>query len=97
MTTEERLHRLEGIVEGIMVTLPDRITALENRITSLEARMDLLRQELKGEIGALENRLQEQINSLRHELKGDINTALNRIMLYFTGLAVLLAILTLWR
>jgi cell division protein ZapA (FtsZ GTPase activity inhibitor) len=95
MTTEERLHRLEGIVEGIMVT--HRITALENRITSLEARMDLLRQELKGEIGAVENRLQEQINSLRHELKGDINTAPNRIRLYFTGLAVLLAILTLWR
>ena len=69
-----------------MVTLPDQITALENRITSLEARMDLLRQELKGEI-----------QSLREELKGDINTALNRIMLYFTGLAVLLALLTLWR
>ncbi|MBW6394664.1 hypothetical protein KZX47_05790 [Thermus sp. SYSU G05001] len=86
MTTEERLHRLEGIVEGIMVTLPDQITALENRITSLEARMDLLRQELKGEI-----------QSLREELKGDINTALNRIMLYFTGLAALLALLTLWR
>ena len=69
-----------------MVTLPDQITALENRITSLEARMDLLRQELKGEI-----------QSLREELKGDINTALNRIMLYFTGLAPLLALLTLWR
>ncbi len=69
-----------------MVTLPDQITALENRITSLEARMDLLRQELKGEI-----------QSLREELKGDINTALNRIMLYFTGLALLLALLTLWR
>ncbi|WP_253718346.1 hypothetical protein [Thermus scotoductus] len=48
--------------------------------------MDLLRQELKGEI-----------QSLREELKGDINTALNRIMLYFTGLAPLLALLTLWR
>ncbi|WP_253704821.1 hypothetical protein [Thermus scotoductus] len=35
--------------------------------------------------------------SLREELKGDINTALNRIMLYFTGLAPLLALLTLWR
>ena len=69
-----------------MVTLPDQITALENRITSLEARMDLLRQELKGEI-----------QSLREELKGDINTALNRIMLYFTGLALLLALLTLRR
>ncbi|ETN88487.1 hypothetical protein TNMX_06375 [Thermus sp. NMX2.A1] len=67
-----------------------------------------MRQELKAEMGSLEGRLGEQMASLRQELKGDmaslrqelkadINTALNRLMLYFSALAVLLALLTLWR
>jgi uncharacterized protein YicC (UPF0701 family) len=68
MTVEERLYKLEGIVEGVMAVLPDRVSALE-------ARMDLLRQEVKAEI----------------------NTAFNKAILYFTGIAVVLGILTLLR
>ena len=90
MTTEERLYKLEGIVEGVMATLPERITSLENR-------MDLLRQELKGDIAGLRQELKGDMASLRQELKADINTALNRLMLYFSALAVLLALLALWR
>ncbi len=123
MTTEERLYKLEGIVEGVMATLPERITSLENRMDLLrqelkgdiaglrqefKGEMAALRQEFKAEMAALEGRLGEQMASLRQELKGDmaslrqelkadINTALNRLMLYFSALAVLLALLTLWR
>jgi hypothetical protein len=46
MTTEERLYKLEGIVEGVMAVLPERVSALEHR-------MDLLRQEVKAEIAGL--------------------------------------------
>ncbi len=46
MTTEERLYKLEGIVEGVMAVLPERVSALEHR-------MDLLRQEMKAEIAGL--------------------------------------------
>ncbi|MDT7910437.1 MAG: DUF1640 domain-containing protein, partial [Thermus sp.] len=46
MTVEERLYKLEGIVEGVMAVLPDRVSALE-------ARMDLLRQEVKAEMASL--------------------------------------------
>jgi hypothetical protein len=28
MTTEERLYKLEGIVEGVMAVLPERVSAL---------------------------------------------------------------------
>ncbi|MFN4073618.1 MAG: DUF1640 domain-containing protein [Thermus sp.] len=101
MTTEERLYKLEGIVEGVMATVPERITALENRMDllrqELKGDMVSLRQELKGEIAALRQEFKAEMASLRQELKGDINTAINRMMLYFTGLAVLLALLTLWR
>jgi phosphoglycerate-specific signal transduction histidine kinase len=79
MTVEERLYKLEGIVEGVMAVLPDRVSALE-------ARMDLLRQEVKAEMA-----------SLRQEVKAEINTAFNKAMLYFTGIAVVLGILTLLR
>jgi Mg2+ and Co2+ transporter CorA len=49
MTVEERLYKLEGIVEGVMAVLPDRVSALE-------ARMDLLRQEVKAEINTAFNK-----------------------------------------
>jgi len=50
MTTEERLYKLEGIVEGVMATLP-------GQITSLEGRMELFRQEVKAEINPAFNKL----------------------------------------
>ncbi|KGQ22750.1 hypothetical protein [Thermus filiformis] len=97
MTTEERLYKLEGIVEGVMATLP-------GQVASLEQRMDLLRQELRAEIAALRQEMnglrqemEEKFNSLRQEVKAEINTALNRLMLYFTALAAGLALLTLFR
>lgn len=105
MTTEERLYKLEGIVEGVMATLP-------GQVTSLEGRVDLLRQEVKAEIGDLRREVEEKFNGLRQELKGEIqslrqemaglrqevkaeiNTAFNKLMLYFTAVAAALAILT---
>jgi F0F1-type ATP synthase membrane subunit b/b' len=96
MTTEERLYKLEGIVEGVMATLPDRVSSLEHR-------MDLLRQEVKAEIAGLKQEMREdiarldaKIDALRQEVKAEINTALNRLMLYFTALAAALALLTLF-
>ena len=101
MTTEERLYKLEGIVEGVMATLP-------GQVTSLEVRVDLLRQEVKAEIGGLRREVEEKFNGLRQELKGEIqslrqevkaeiNTAFNKLMLYFTALAAALAVLTFLR
>ena len=65
MTTEERLYKLEGIVEGVMATLP-------GQVTSLEVRVDLLRQEVKAEIGALRREVEEKFNGLRQEVKAEI-------------------------
>ena len=101
MTTEERLYKLEGIVEGVMATLP-------GQVTSLEVRVDLLRQEVKAEIGGLRREVEEKFNglrqeltgeiqSLRQEVKAEINTAFNKLMLYFTALAAALAVLTFLR
>mgnify|MGYP003344486450 CR=1 FL=1 len=64
MTTEERLYKLEGIVEGVMATLP-------GQVTSLEGRVDLLRQEVKAEIGALRREVEEKFNGLRQEQGGN--------------------------
>jgi phosphoglycerate-specific signal transduction histidine kinase len=97
MTVEERLYKLEGIVEGVMAVLPDRVSALE-------ARMDLLRQEVKAEMASLRQEVRAEISGLRQEMAGlrqemkaEINTAFNKAMLYFTGIAVVLGILTLLR
>jgi len=101
MTTEERLYKLEGIVEGVMATLP-------RQVASLEQRTELLRQELRAEIAGLRQAMEEkfdrlrqevkaEIADLRQEVKAEINTALNRLMLYFTALAAGLALLTLFR
>ncbi|KGQ21358.1 hypothetical protein [Thermus filiformis] len=90
MTTEERLYKLEGIVEGVMATLP-------GQVASLEQRMELLRQELRAEIANLRQEVKAEIAGLRQEMKAEINTALNRLMLYFTALAAGLALLTLFR
>jgi type VI protein secretion system component VasF len=90
MTTEERLYKLEGIVEGVMTTLP-------GQVASLEQRMELLRQELRAEIADLRQEVKAEIAGLRQEMKAEINTALNRLMLYFTALAAGLALLTLFR
>jgi hypothetical protein len=97
MTVEERLYKLEGIVEGVMAVLPDRCAALE-------ARMDLLRQEVKAEMASLRQEVRAEISGLRQEMAGlrqemkaEINTAFNKAMLYFTGIAVALGILTLLR
>ncbi|WP_448568889.1 DUF1640 domain-containing protein [Thermus sp.] len=65
MTVEERLYKLEGIVEGVMAVLPDRVSALE-------ARMDLLRQEVKSEISGLRREMEEKFNGLRQEVKSEI-------------------------
>ncbi|RTH32147.1 hypothetical protein CSW37_12520 [Thermus scotoductus] len=86
MTTEERLYKLEGIVEGVMATLP-------GQVASLEGRMELFRQEVKAEIGGL----RQEMVGLRQEVKAEINPAFNKLMLYFTALAAALAILTFLR
>jgi len=97
MTVEERLYKLEGIVEGVMAVLPDRVSALE-------ARMDLLRQEVKAEMASLRQEVRAEISGLRQEMAGlrqevkaEINTAFNKAMLYFTAIAVVLGVLTLLR
>jgi hypothetical protein len=86
MTTEERLYKLEGIVEGVMAVLPERVSALERR-------MDLLRQEVKEEISGL----RQEMAGLRQEVKAEIGNALNKAMLYFTALAAVLALITFLR
>jgi predicted nucleic acid-binding Zn-ribbon protein len=65
MTTEERLYKLEGIVEGVMAVLPERVSALEHR-------MDLLRQEVKAEIAGLRQEVKAEIAGLRQEMKAEI-------------------------
>jgi hypothetical protein len=57
-----------------------------------------LRQEVRAEIAGL----RQEMAGLRQEMKAEINTAFNKAMLYFTGLyftgiAVVLGILTLLR
>jgi len=61
MTTEERLYKLEGIVEGVMTTLP-------GQVASLEQRMDLLRQELRAEIAALRQEMKAEIHTALNRL-----------------------------
>jgi phosphoglycerate-specific signal transduction histidine kinase len=97
MTTEERLYKLEGIVEGVMAVLPERVSALEHR-------MDLLRQEVKAEIAGLRQEmkaeiagLRQEMAGLRQEVKAEIGNALNKAMLYFTALAAVLALITFLR
>jgi len=123
MTTEERLHKLEGIVEGVMATLPGQVASLEQRMELLrqELRAEIgdlrqemkaeiaglrqemkaeiagLRQEVKAEIADLRQEMKAEIAGLRQEMKAEIHTALNRLMLYFTALAAVLALLTLLR
>jgi hypothetical protein len=101
MTVEERLYKLEGIVEGVMAVLPDRVSALEARMDLLrqevKAEMASLRQEVRAEIAGLRQGMEEKFNGLRQEVKAEINTAFNKAMLYFTGIAVVLGILTLLR
>ncbi|WP_367182963.1 hypothetical protein [Meiothermus sp.] len=65
MTKEERLLKLEGIVEAVVRLLPERIT-------SLEGRLEAFRQELTGEIQALRGESKEEIAALRQEMKGEI-------------------------
>ena len=50
--------KLEGIVEGVMAVLPERVSALEHR-------MDLLRQEVKTEIAGLRQEMKAEIAGLR--------------------------------
>jgi phosphoglycerate-specific signal transduction histidine kinase len=97
MTTEERLYKLEGIVEGVMAVLPERVSALEHR-------MDLLRQEVKAEIAGLRQEmkaeiagLRQEMAGLRQEVKAEIGNAFNKAMLYFTALAAVLALITFLR
>ncbi|MGC8876664.1 DUF1640 domain-containing protein [Thermus sp.] len=112
MTVEERLYKLEGIVEGVMAVLPDRVSALEARMDLLrqevkaeiaglrqEVRAEIggFRQEVKGELAGLRQEMEEKFNGLRQEVKAEINTAFNKAMLYFTAIAVVLGVLTLFR
>ncbi|MDW8358558.1 MAG: DUF1640 domain-containing protein, partial [Thermus sp.] len=66
------------------------------------------RQELRGEIQALRGETRQRITvlrqemergiaALRQEVKAEINTPFNRLMLVFTGLGVVLPLLTLLR
>ncbi|MCS7219560.1 MAG: DUF1640 domain-containing protein [Thermus sp.] len=61
MTTEERLLKLEGMVEAVVRLLPERIASLENRL-------EAFRQELKGEIHALREEVRQEVASLRGEV-----------------------------
>jgi len=112
MTVEERLYKLEGIVEGVMAVLPDRVSALEARMDLLrqevKAEIAGLRQEVRAEIAGLRQEMEEKFNGLRQEVraeiaglrqevKAEINTAFNKAMLYFTAIAVVLGVLTLFR
>ncbi|MCS7219323.1 MAG: DUF1640 domain-containing protein, partial [Thermus sp.] len=59
-----------------------------------------LRGELREEIASLRgemNTLRGEMATLRQEVKAEINTAFNRAMLVFTGLAVILGLLTFLR
>ncbi|MCX7850923.1 MAG: DUF1640 domain-containing protein, partial [Thermus sp.] len=56
MTTEERLLKLEGMVEAVVRLLPERMASLENRL-------EAFRQELKGEIQGLRQELKAEINT----------------------------------
>jgi len=108
MTTEERLYKLEGIVEGVMAVLPERVSALEHRMDLLrqevKAEIAGLRQEVKAEIAGLRQEVKEEISGLRQEMAGlrqevkaEIGNALNKAMLYFTALAAVLALITFLR
>jgi Mg2+ and Co2+ transporter CorA len=108
MTTEERLYKLEGIVEGVMAVLPERVSALERRMDLLrqevKAEIAGLRQEVKAEIAGLRQEVKEEISGLRQEIAGlrqevkaEIGNALNKAMLYFTALAAVLALITFLR
>jgi len=108
MTTEERLYKLEGIVEGVMAVLPERVSALEHRMDLLrqevKAEIAGLRQEMKAEIAGLRQGVKEEISGLRQEMAGlrqevkaEIGNALNKAMLYFTALAAVLALITFLR
>jgi phosphoglycerate-specific signal transduction histidine kinase len=76
MTTEERLYKLEGIVEGVMAVLPERVSALEHRMDLLrqevKAEIASLRQEMKAEIGGLRQEMEEKFNGLRQEVRAEI-------------------------
>ena len=76
MTVEERLYKLEGIVEGVMAVLPDRVSALEARMDLLrqevKAEMASLRQEVKAEISGLRQEMEERFNGLRQEVRAEI-------------------------
>lgn len=61
MTTEARLYKLEGIVEGVMATLP-------GQVASLEGRIELFRQEVKAEIGGLRQEVKAEINPAFNKL-----------------------------
>jgi ABC-type phosphate transport system auxiliary subunit len=108
MTTEERLYKLEGIVEGVMAVLPERVSALEHRMDLLrqevKAEIAGLRQEVKAEIAGLRQEmkaeiagLRQEMAGLRQEVKAEIGNALNKAMLYFTALAAVLALITFLR
>jgi Mg2+ and Co2+ transporter CorA len=59
----------------------------------MEERFNGLRQEVRAEIAGL----RQEMDGLCQEMKAEINTAFNKAMLYFTGIAVVLGILTLLR
>ena len=79
MTVEERLYKLEGIVEGVMAVLPDRVSALE-------ARMDLLRQEVKAEMASLRQEVRAEISGLRQEMEEKFNGLRQEVRAEIAGL-----------
>ncbi len=123
MTLEDRLTKLEGIVEATLKLLPDRVAALEAEVRGLrqemraevqglrqevKAEVEGLRQEMRAEVQGLRQEIQAalqelgqeqraEIQALRQEMHTLVNTAFNRLMLLFTGVAVILALLTLLR
>jgi F0F1-type ATP synthase membrane subunit b/b' len=79
MTTEERLYKLEGIVEGVMATLP-------GQVASLEQRMELLRQELRAESADLRQEMKAEIAGLRQEVKAEIADLRQEVKAEIAGL-----------
>ena len=70
MTTEERLYKLEGIVETTVRVLPPLVRDLSRRIDGLREEMQGVAARLEARIQQAEAKLEGQIQWVRSELEG---------------------------
>lgn len=73
MTTEERIYKLEGIVEGVMATLRARSPPWRGGWTSSarrSRRRSGLRREVEEKFNGLRQEVKAEIQSLRQEMAG---------------------------